>query len=54
MSPSAFPDAMRDGDRGSNARSETPIEDDVPTPREEEKKDKDARHDSEGMFQLDS
>jgi hypothetical protein len=45
---------MREVDGSINARSETPIADEVPTPREEEKKDKDTRHDSEGMFELDS
>jgi hypothetical protein len=55
MSPSAFPDAMREGDSSMNARSETPVGDEVPTPRDhEEKKEKDARNDSEGMFELDS
>jgi hypothetical protein len=56
MSPSAFPDAMRDREGGTNVRSETPVGDDLPTPREhEEKKDKDGRRDdSEGVFELDS
>lgn len=40
---------------GTNARSETPMGDDMPTPRDlEEKKDARRDNDSEGMFELDS
>lgn len=55
MSPSAFPDAM-ERESSTNTRSETPVGEDMPTPRDlEEKKDKDGRRDdSEGMFELDS
>jgi hypothetical protein len=51
MSPSAFPDAMeRDG--SINVRSETPVGDHTPRDQEE-RKDQDARNDSE-IFVIDS
>jgi hypothetical protein len=55
MSPSAFPDAMALGERSESggARSETPMGDGPPTPRDQEEK-KEGHNDSEGMFELDS
>jgi hypothetical protein len=59
MSPSAFPNAMERESISSTTRSETPVGDDLPTPREhDEKKDKDGalsgRGDSEDVFAMDS
>ncbi len=55
MSPSAFPSTLgeRSESGGGGVRSETPMGEDLPTPRDQEEK-KDGHNDSEGMFELDS